>query len=689
MVSACASPETSGEPLGKTEQAVVGASASGSVPTGLPARFMIGLFDTDRQWMRDSMVKWDVSYQYFTKGWIDNYGFGMADGLYASGALYDSHDAGFLPAIQYYQIVGEPGGGESQMLSKLQNVNTMKSYYSDFKVLMQRVKEYGAPALILLEADGYGFAQLQSGSKTGASAAVASTGLPELAGLPNTVAGWGLSYLAIKKAMGATNAILGVHVSAWATGGDLASADSLSDSDLSNAVNAGYGFLGPLGLSANSTGLTYDVLVGDPCDRDADYYAIVRRDGGRWWNSSDTAAADSRSFNRYARWLQLWNQKSGKRWVLWQVPEGNSNSLNVNNGGAPRQGYKDNRPEYFLGDTGAHIAKFANSGVIGLLFGGGDGVQSSHVNDIYTDGKPYIKTHAKPLIDGPNLTGLATGAGWTANTTAPAPRPPGIPLPPIQVNDNYPHQYEFETPFHAWNVQGDAIITKIAQTTDKAYQGTGSLAVIFNGTAGNAHVFIGGPKAPAEATIDYHVWLPKNTQITGVQAYAEGSDVDFTWTVDSRKIIKTEEWRTFALKLPPTVTLPLRRMGFDFTVTAGFTGTVYIDTVGWPDATHCRFGRRWRCDWCGRPPVRCGRRECRNRHRHGMGPGTTGAGGADTTGGVDPGVIDETDETTTTASGCKCSMPRRNEAGRAAGLALAAVALGIARSRRRRSSSAA
>ena len=29
-----------------------------------------------------------------------------------------------------------------------------------------------------------------------------------------------------------------------------------------------------------------------------------------------------------------------------------------------------------------------------------------------------------------------------------------------------------------------------------------------------------------------------------MQAYAEGSDVDFTWTVDSRKIIKTEEqWR--------------------------------------------------------------------------------------------------------------------------------------------------
>src|SRR5258708_11035603 len=241
--SACAGSVPPSEPIAKTEQAVGGATAQGSVPTGLPARFMIGLFDTDRLWMSESGVKWDTSYQYFTKGWISNYGFGAADGLYASGVLYDAHDAGFLPAIQYYQIVGEPGGGEQQMLSKLQDVTIMRSYYSDFKVLMQRIKDYGAPVLVLLEADGFGFAELQSGGNPGTAAAVASTGLPELAGLPNTVAGWGLSYLAIKKALGATNAVLGIHVSAWAPGGGLASAGTLTDNDLRNAVNAGYGFL--------------------------------------------------------------------------------------------------------------------------------------------------------------------------------------------------------------------------------------------------------------------------------------------------------------------------------------------------------------------------------------------------------------------------------------------------------------
>ena len=59
--------------------------------------------------------------------------------------------------------------------------------------------------------------------------------------------------------------------------------------------------------------------------------------------------------------------------MLWQIPLGNSNHLNVSNNGGARAGYKDNRPEYFFGNGTAHIAKFADAGVIGLLFGAGAG----------------------------------------------------------------------------------------------------------------------------------------------------------------------------------------------------------------------------------------------------------------------------------------------------------------------------
>jgi hypothetical protein len=83
-------------------------------------------------------------------------------------------------------------------------------------------------------------------------------------------------------------------------------------------VNTVYNFLSPFGLTANATGATYDFLVGDPIDRDSDYYKMVENQN-RWWDPSDTASVDGESFNRYASWLSLWNAKAGKRWILWQI----------------------------------------------------------------------------------------------------------------------------------------------------------------------------------------------------------------------------------------------------------------------------------------------------------------------------------------------------------------------------------
>ena len=40
-------------------------------------------------------------------------------------------------------------------------------------------------------------------------------------------------------------------------------------------VDKVYNFLAPFGLAANVTGATWDVLVGDPLDRDSDYYVLV------------------------------------------------------------------------------------------------------------------------------------------------------------------------------------------------------------------------------------------------------------------------------------------------------------------------------------------------------------------------------------------------------------------------------
>jgi hypothetical protein len=408
-----------GQSAGSSDPAALTATgALGSVPVGIPAHFGVGLAEQNGQtWMKSSGVTWDYRYMYLTKGWSNNWGWGALDGSFALGYMNDAAAGGFIPVFTYYQVNGEAGGGEAQFLSKVQNVATMKGYFSDFKLLMQQAKNFGKPVIVHVEPDGFGFLEQQSGGNPNTAAAVASTGLPELSGLPDTVAGWGLAFLQMRKAVGANNVILAIHVSSWATGVEFAT-HSVTD-PLQPIVDQAYAFLGPMGVTANVTGATYDLLAGDPLDRDADYY-VTTGGGNPWWDPSDTASISSASFNRYAEWLRLWNQTSGKRWILWQIPIGNSNHLNVYNNGGPRQGYRDNRAEYFFANGLAHAQKFASVGVVALLFGPGAGGQSSYQNDTWTDGSLFLSGHVKSFY---------AAGGISLSGSAPAPDA-GSPPPP-------------------------------------------------------------------------------------------------------------------------------------------------------------------------------------------------------------------------------------------------------------------
>jgi Bacterial Ig domain len=376
-------------------------TAAGTIPFGLPKQFTVGLYEEHGQtWMRDSGVPWDTRYRYFTYGWVNNWGWGAYDGSWGLSYLQECDSERFIPVVQYYVMNGLSNYNESAFLSTAQNASKMTDYFNEWKILMQRVKDFGKPAVILVEADGFGFLEQQSGGNSSAYAAVAATGMPELSSLPNTVAGWGMAFLQLRKAVGASNAILAMDISGWGTGKDLLYF-SVTDS-LSPEVDTAYNFLAPLGLSPNQTGATWDLLSNNPLDRDSDYYTTLGQN--RWWDPSDTASISSKSFNRYAEWLRLWNVKAAKRWVLWQVPLGNSNHLDVYNNGNPREGYKDNRPEYFFQWNGAaHRQKFADDGVIGLMYGAGASGMSFYTNDVYTDGQLFMKSRAGAFLSAGGL----------------------------------------------------------------------------------------------------------------------------------------------------------------------------------------------------------------------------------------------------------------------------------------------
>jgi hypothetical protein len=291
----------------------------------------------------------------------------------------------------------------------------MKDYFTKVKALFEKAKAFGKPVVIILEGDSFGFMEMQSGDDASHHAAIAETGLPELAGLPNTVAGFGLAYLQLRRAVGADNVIMGPDVPAYASGADI-----LYDASapLQAHVDQQYKFLAQMGLAANQTGDTFDIVASCPLSADSDWYRLVNNDPNRWWDASDNAPTSTLSMNRYAEWLSLFNQASGKRWVLWQVPMGNSNHLNIaNDDSTPRYGYKDNRPEYFLNTDApsatatrdAHLGKFADAGVFAIVFGrGGEQGVSTYLNDTWTDGQLFIKSRAGALL---NSGGFAIDTG--------------------------------------------------------------------------------------------------------------------------------------------------------------------------------------------------------------------------------------------------------------------------------------
>ena len=356
--------------------------------------------DPNPTWMKDSNVPWDVQYRYFTKGWVNNWGWGNYDGTFAYNFFTKASGDGFLPAVQYYQMVSEQPwpNDESKFVAKLQTASTMKSYFSDFILFMKNVKNFGKPVLVLMEGDGFGFCQIQSNGNSSLYAAISDSGVPELQGLPNTVYGFGLALLKIRQATGATNAYMGIHISGWATLKDLFYA-SVTD-PMQPEIDLIYNFLLPFGLNKNNVvGDEFDFMVTDPLDRDSDFYRLTMNQN-RWWDAADSASINSQSFNRHIEYIRLFNQKSGKKFILWQIPLGNSNSKNVDNSNnnIAGEGYKDNRPEYFFGDGGngiCHCRKYAEAGVYALLFGRGEGRQSNYVNDVYSDGQYFMKSRAK------------------------------------------------------------------------------------------------------------------------------------------------------------------------------------------------------------------------------------------------------------------------------------------------------
>jgi hypothetical protein len=334
------------------------------LPPGWPTTFQVGLSSGPGDAAKmQATAPYAFRSQYLAGG--VNTGNGWANwntnGAFVTYYAQDSLDHGITPVFDYYQIVQSlPAGGADEGASTFINLNntaTMNAYYADLKLFYQRAGAFTGKRIIFhFEPDFWGFMHARAGSSDNAStisAKVASTGIADLAGLPDTVAGFAQAAARLRDRY-APNVELAYNVSSWATGNDILyskPADAVVDA-LGARAAAFY----------TSLGTSFDLAFFDPSDRDAAFKQFQYGDGGAaWWSAGDYA--------RHARLISRFVALTGKRVLLWQIPLGNTKMRAMNNTWGH---YQDNHVEWLLDDPShQHVIDYMNAGVVGLIFGGG------------------------------------------------------------------------------------------------------------------------------------------------------------------------------------------------------------------------------------------------------------------------------------------------------------------------------
>ncbi|MHB8514474.1 MAG: hypothetical protein ACYDCT_03670 [Dehalococcoidia bacterium] len=355
------------DPATPTPAASIRTQALPPVPGGWPATTLqLGMADNPgAAAAMKATAPFAFRYQYLAGGVNTGNGWATwnAGGQFATYYIQDSIANGIVPVFTYYMMFqSSPGNTMSEAagdLANIQNTATMTAYYNDLKLFFQRAGAFPTNKVVLhVEPDLWGYLQqaATNDDATTVPAQVAATGLPELAGLPNNVAGFAQAITLLRDTY-APNVLLAYHLSIWGTGTDIVY--SKPDNATLDALAA---------RSANfytSLHSGFDLSFAEFSDRDAAFKQFVYGDGGAsWWGPAD--------FARNVRYLSDFSTQSATRIVIWQIPLGNTKMRAMNN---TWDHYQDNHVEWLLDDpTRTNLNAYAQAGVIAFLFGrGADG----------------------------------------------------------------------------------------------------------------------------------------------------------------------------------------------------------------------------------------------------------------------------------------------------------------------------
>jgi hypothetical protein len=353
-------------------------TGNGQIPSAFPRYFSFGVMSppTTASALDDMRSKngaaFAFRYQYLTGGANTGRGWEtwqQPTGQFATYYMQESAQHGYMPTFVFYEICLTNGphpsdycGGHNvdQDTGNLANASAMKAYFGNWVLMLQKVRAFGKPVLVIVEPDLWGFLQNAangSGNAANVPASIATSGFADATGFPNNAQGfaWALLHMRDKYA---PNAMLTLHASTWASGNDIATTTD-AGLDVAGMAHLEATFLNSAGLVGNPAGVSsWDLISSDVADFDS-----AQPNGRSWWDRYN------RTFPNFARYLTFIgniSQQTHRRVVMWQVPMGNQYFDTMNN--TPGH-YQDNRAEYILGN----VSSFATAGVIAVLFGPGNG----------------------------------------------------------------------------------------------------------------------------------------------------------------------------------------------------------------------------------------------------------------------------------------------------------------------------
>jgi hypothetical protein len=306
----------------------------------------------------DTAGPYRFRYQYLAGGVNTGSGWATwnADGAFASRYAAESWSHGKIPVFTYYMLLqSKPGGGDEAQadLGNLRNAETMAAYWADVRLLFQRIRS-SKTAVVHVEPDLWGYLEQADAASLGAAFAQ--------------------RWIALRNEL-APNVLLAWHMSGWGTKHDIVLEDPPDATVRAYAAQSAAFY--------RSLHAKFDISFEDFSDRDAGFYEVQQGDPRTWFTAAD--------FHRHLLYAQTFVRLAGIRMAAWQIPLGNSRLPNT------WGKFRDNRVEWLLGGSRAHLRAYAAAGVVALLFGGGaDGTTSAQ-----TDGGFFKERAAAYYRGGP------------------------------------------------------------------------------------------------------------------------------------------------------------------------------------------------------------------------------------------------------------------------------------------------